>query len=464
MTYTEILTDMASETSVDDLPDAALSAAKKLILDALGCALIGRNAPGVQETAAQMDKWGGSPEASIIGAPQGIPAPNAAFANGAMIHAFDLDDIYIPGTLHLSSVLVPTTLAVQQLTGATGQDALAALVMGVEVAGRIGMAERNRRRGGRFLPTSLAGGFGAVVVAARMMQLSPEECVHALGINYAQTSGNRQALMDCTLTKRMQPGFAARSALWAASLAQRGVTGPEHALEGDAGYFQTYMNGDVPAVDELTESRDWLQIERVAFKRWPSCGACHHAQAAAEQIYAEEDFCPHDIDRVELFGCAPLVSGPFTPGDNPQVSAQFSVEWAVAHTLLRGPASLSDYTDKAVRSDREVAELTHQIEHVGRPDDLPSRPEIPTDYPDRSVAYQGAIVHSSDGDRFTGAQCPAQTFAPGNMSFEDVVDKFHQCAEFGGGVSDPVADQIVDIVRRYESEDGAERLMKLLCL
>lgn len=462
MTYTEILTDIGLAPSPEDVPESAIMAARKLLLDALGCGIAGRAAPGLEAATDQMVDWAGKPESTIVGSLQKLPAPNAAFANAAMIHALDLDDVYIPGTLHVSSVLVPTTLAVQELTRSSGRDALAALVMGVEVAGRLSMAERGRRRGQGFLPTSLAGGFGAVVAAARLLDLTPRQCVNAMGINYAQTSGNRQALMDSTLTKRMQPGFAARSALWAAALADRGITGPQRALEGEAGYFRVYMNGDVPGADELTKHRDWLQVERVALKRWPSCGACHHAQAAAEQVHDQSDFSPEEIDRVELFGCAPLVSGPFEPGDNPQVSAQFSVEWAVAHTLLRGPASLADYTDQAVLSDEKVIALANDIEYVDRPDDQPPRPEVPMDYPDRSAAYQGVIVHTRDGGRFVGAQCPAQTFAPGNFTLEEVARKFHECARFSESCPPMAAEQIIDHVKGFDRVDGPQRLVDLL--
>lgn len=461
-TLTQVLTDITLTPATEEISPEAFKAATKLLLDALGCALAGRSAPGVAEAIAQVTAWGGTPEATIIGSHERVPAPNAAFANAAMIHALDYDDVYIPGTLHITSVIVPTMLAAQEMAGAGGQEALAAMIMGIEAAGRLSMAERGRRRGQGFLPTSLAGGFGAVVTAARLLDLTPDQCVNAMGINYAQTSGNRQALHDSTLTKRMQPAFAARSALWAVALASGGITGPEHALEGESGYFRVYMNGEVPEAEELTKERDRLQVERVAVKRRPSCGACHNIQAAAERLVGEEDLEPEEIERVELFGAAPLVSGPFDPGDNPQVSAQFSVEWAVAHTLLRGPASLPDYTDDAVRGDEEVAEFANQLEYADRPEDLPAPPEVPLDYPDRTVAYQGLIVHAKDGRRLIRAQCPAQTFAPGNATFDEVAEKFHECARSSGTGPPEPAEQIIDTVRRFDDAPEPGEIFDLL--
>lgn len=108
-------------------------------------------------------------------------------------------------------------------------DGLAAMILGIELAARIGVAEHSRRRGQGFLPSSLAGSFGAVITAACLLGLSREQIVHALGINYAQISGNRQALLDASLTKRLQPAFAVRSALWAVDLARTGITGPRQS-------------------------------------------------------------------------------------------------------------------------------------------------------------------------------------------------------------------------------------------
>lgn len=121
-----------------------------------------------------------------------------------------------------------------------------------------------------------------MIAASRLLGLAREQCVEAMGINYAQVSGNRQALLDMTLTKRLQPAFAARSAPWALGLASRGMTGPHRALEGRCGYFHAYMNGDVPNAEELTVSKAWYELENVAVKRYPGCGACHSPPAVSD--------------------------------------------------------------------------------------------------------------------------------------------------------------------------------------
>jgi len=437
-TLTQCLAEIAIETDNDEISSQAYDAAMKALLDAYGCALAGWNAPGIADVLGQMRDWGGKSEATTLFHGGRLPAPNAAFVNSAMIHALDYDDVYIPGTLHITSVIVPTALAVAEATGASSKDALAGLIMGIEVAGRLGIAYKKREKppqGPGFLPTSVVGGFGATAAAARLLGLSVEQCVSAMGINYAQTSGNRQALLDMTLTKRLQPAFAARSAIWAVMLAARQVSGPPRALEGSAGFFQLYQTADPPDAEELTKPREHFEIERLSYKRWPSCGAIHPAQVAAERLVKEERLRPEQIDRVEISGISPngLVSAPFKIGPDPQVSAQFSVQYGVALELLRGGAKIDHFTDEQILANKDVADLAQRITFAETPEPPPPPPPLPEDCPpSHQQAYHAVIVHTTDGRRLVRGCFPIEVFLPDNMTLAEVVAKFRDCARFSG--------------------------------
>ena len=419
MTLTEALSELAIETP--GLPDATERAALKMTLDSLACALAGWSAPGMREVVEQMRAWGGAGEAPLLIHGDRLPAPNAAFANSAMIHALDCDDVHPPGTLHIMSVVLPAALAAGEMADATGRDVLAAVAIGVEVAARPAIwAKEQPIRGaaGALLPTSMHGGFGAVAAAARLLGLSVEQTVNAMGINYGQAAGNRQALHDCTLTKRIQPGFAARSALWATALAARGITGPERAMEGPGGLFRTYYECETPTVEELMVARPRWEIERDAIKRHPSCGACHPVLHAAERLREREQLAPEQIERVEIFGHRPdgLVTKPFEIGDDPQVSAQFNVQYCVAYALLRGAHDLGDWTDEGVLADEEVADLARSITFVDTPDDVPEAREWPDFAPGQST-WRGPIVYTTDGRRLIEYECPARIYAPDAVSY-----------------------------------------------
>ncbi len=431
---------------------AARQAALVMILDTLGCACGGMNAPGVAQLTDQLKRWGGQGQASLLYDGTRLPSAHAALANSVAIHALDLDDIYMPGILHLSSVLVPAVLASAEETGASGTETLAALITGTEAAARVGIAFLAFRRGEGFLPTTLAAGFGAVVAASRLKGLSPETCAHAMGLHYAQLGGNRQALFEAALAKRMQPGFCVRSALHSVEMAECGLTGPAAVFEGAAGLFAIYGTGGQAPREALLPQGETFEIERVAYKRYPSCGACHNVQIAAERLHDAHTPQPGDIAAVHLFGCGPggIVGHPFKLGDQPQVSVQFSAAWAVAYALLRGHATLDAYTNERILQDTEVLELARRIDYVERPDDLPPKPERPAGYYPNSNRYDGVIVKLKNGQTVRDIQSPCHTFTPGGFGLDAMRTKFKDCLSFGRGIEAGSADQAADTILNLE--------------
>jgi 2-methylcitrate dehydratase PrpD len=464
MTLTEHLADMGMGRACDAISPAAYAAARKLLLDTLGCLLAGHREPGVKEAARLMLDWGGKPEAAVLLHGARAPMPNAAFANSVMIHALDYDDVYIPAcALHITSMIVPAMLAAAEVSGASGREALAAMLMGIEVSGRLGIVERQHRRTEAFLATTLDCGFGAVVTAARLLGLSRAQCVDAMGINYAQVSGNRQALRDMTLTKRIQPALGTRSALWAVELARCGITGPPRALEGEAGFFAAYLDGGIPDPDALVAPKDWFEAENTAIKPYPSCGASHPAQEAAEMLARDENLKADDIDRVEVFGPyleGGIVGQPFAIGRTPQVDAQFSVRYAVAFALLRGRQTIADLTDAAVRANTDVAALAQAIPLVAVPDDVPNPfSACPPDYPPYTGMPFGVIVHTHDGRRLVRARSPGQTFEAISVTFDDVIPKFRECAGYSGVCDTERAEAIVETVRTLDAAPSVRALL-----
>lgn len=453
--YAEYLITAAGDAAAS-AGEAGAGAAKKLLLDAMACAAAAARAPGVGPLVDYARDRGGRAEASALVFGERLPMAETALVNAALIHAWDLDDALSDGCapVHVTSVIVPTVLACGEARGGSGADALGAMIAGIEAFGRLATVGRGRLRGPGFLPTSIFGGFAAVIAAGRLLGLTESRIVEAMGIQYARCSGNRQALLDHTLTKRLQPGFAARSAIESALLAERGITGPRAVFEGEAGFFKLYLNGDVPDADEWRADHGRPFVERVSTKRYPSCGACHHVQIAAERLVATHDLKRGRIDRVSLINCDPagIVTGPFEPGEHPSVAAQFSAEWAMARTLLRGPATLADYIDDAVAGDAEVIALANAIANGPPPDDV----ELP------EPKAQGVMVHTTDGRRLVEWQAKSRTFPPGGTTWERTVEKFHQCVAFvsQGAGRDP--GRVVDLVARLEAADDLRPLIEAM--
>src|SRR6185312_16043558 len=103
---------------------------------ALGCGLAAR-ASGAAAYAAGLGS-GAPGEATAIGCEEGQAGDRAALVNGIYCHALDFDDTHPGSIAHVSAVVVPAVLAAAEVAGASGEEMLAALVVGNEVTCRVG--------------------------------------------------------------------------------------------------------------------------------------------------------------------------------------------------------------------------------------------------------------------------------------------------------------------------------------
>ncbi|MCF7855057.1 MAG: MmgE/PrpD family protein [Candidatus Pacebacteria bacterium] len=467
MTLTRILAELALNTRTDELPASTYAAARKMVLDSLGCAIAGYNSDGIAACLEAAREQGGATQATVLVHGDRLPMDEAAFVNGAMIHALDYDDVHLPGPLHLMSSMLPVALAASEYVRADGRAFLDAIILGVEVSARLGRACRplaSPAHQAGFLQSSIIGGFGATAGACRILGMSVEQTVAALGLFYAQASGNRQALYDKTLTKRLQPAFAARDALWAADLARRGITGPERAIEGSAGLVRLYLNSDGAIPPEVLSERfgRW-EIEELSVKQFTSCGACHPVARAALDLAEEEDLAPADIDRVSIYvgeGRNELVGMPFEMGDSPQVNAQFCATYSAALALLRRRAGLAEFTSERVVEDTEVADFARRIKVLTHHDQPPPDTPCPRGINAWACKPHGVFVETRDGRKLERWRTPLSVLGPDAMDWDTVVDKFKECTTFSGICPPEQARQIIAAVESLGETSGVSGLLE----
>ena len=422
-TISRVLAELAIQTESKAIPDVAYAAAREALVDVFGVTLAGHDSPGVEAIVAQMLDWGGKPEASVWVYGGKLPAPVATFVNSTMVHALDLDDVHIPSSTHITSVIVPAALAVGEMTQASGTETLAAVILGIEVAERIGVEYKSRREHGGFLPTSLVGGFGAAAAACRLLGLSVDQTINAYGIFYAHTSGNRQALHDRTLTKRIQPAIAARAGVLAAFLAKRGITGPVHIFLSPAGFFRIYggANRPPPTVEDIARKRDFYEVQRVSYKKYTSCGAGHPLLEATIALVTEYDLKIDDVATVEIFVNSGMVGVPWKWTENPHVMAQFCAPYEVATAIKNRRMGPAEITNERIREDRAVADLASRVR-------LQARKNFGGKYP----GGQTIRIKTKDGRTLVASRDTEDVFDPDVLSYEDIVAKFKYNVRFSG--------------------------------
>src|SRR5262249_9428487 len=194
------------------------------------------------------------------------PAPGPAF-----------DDTREDAIVHTGSVAVTTALAAGEAVGASGRAVLEAVIAGVEVMCRVGLAVPGKFHARHYHPTSLCGSFAAAAAAGKLHGLTDDQLVHAFGICGSQASGIIEYLADGSWTKRLHPGWAAHAGLLAVHLARSGFTGPETVFEGAHGFYEAFAGGsDHAKLVGLAETlgTTW-EIEQLTFKPYP-CGSIAH--------------------------------------------------------------------------------------------------------------------------------------------------------------------------------------------
>lgn len=261
---------MVANLRFEDIPPEAVEATKLDILDTLATTLAGSSAEGTQELIDQVRYWGGREESSVFVLGGKLPSLEAALVNGHMAHARDYDDIYHVARIHVGAVNVPAGFALAEEAGAvSGRELITAITTGIDIELRLGQAAQLWTL---FHPTATFGYFGACATAGRLLGMGEEQMVNAFGIAYAQASGNKQCMYDGSLTKRLQPGLAARGGILAAHLAKRGFTGTQNNFEGKAGFFNLY-HGNRYDPELLTKDLGkHFEVVNLGYKAYPCAG------------------------------------------------------------------------------------------------------------------------------------------------------------------------------------------------
>jgi 2-methylcitrate dehydratase PrpD len=268
------LANFALRLEPHDLPNELKELTRLRLLDALGLVLAAWDFPPAAVVRGVVERKGGAPEARlpVAGA---LPASSSALVLGTLVHARDFDDTLLGSLLHLSSVVVPTVLAVGSATGASGEEALVAAAAAGEVGARLGDAVGRGFHLRGFHATGVLGPLFASTAASRLYALDGASAVSAFGLAGSMGAGLLEFLSDGSSAKRLHPGRAAEGGVLAAELAREGFGGPASILEGPRGVLESYL-GERLDVERLTAGLGsrWLSLAG-AFKLYPCAHVLH---------------------------------------------------------------------------------------------------------------------------------------------------------------------------------------------
>jgi 2-methylcitrate dehydratase PrpD len=399
-------------TSFDHLPEEIVTFTKLCILDWLGNAIAGANQEPIQMIAELVKDLGGEKQATLITGGSSSVA-NAALLNGAASHILELDDIHKGSIIHAAAVVIPAALAVAEWNKKSGKELIAAVAIGYEICYRIGEAVSPSHYY-YFHNTGTCGTFGSAAAVAKLLDLSEEQIVHALGSAGTQAAGLWEFIEDGAMSKQLHPGKAAMNGVYSAKLAEKGFTAASKILEGRRGFFEAMSEQYDPAkiTDQLGKI---FKIKENSFKIHASCRHTHPVIDLIVDIRKERSIQLETVEKVEIKTYQVALN--ITDNPNPQTvyASKFSLQYCAALAFMNGRAGLFDFKEESL-FDPKYREFMKKVEVL-------VDPAIDAKYPNQWGAI--VAVYLQDGEVIE-KRTDYPKGDPENPATDELVDKFRQ--------------------------------------
>jgi 2-methylcitrate dehydratase PrpD len=347
------------ETDADAIPAECYRAAREACFDCAGVMLAGVVEPHGRMIVDFASQEGGPGSCTVIGTAVRTSATMAALANGTLGHALDYDDM--GGFGHPSVALLPSALAAGELADASGRDVLTAYILGFEVASQLFRASRYNQGERGFHSTAVFGTLGAVAAAARLLRLSPEQTIMALGIAGSMPSGVLQNFG--TQTKPLHAGMIGRNGVMAATLARAGWLACDNIIESKVGWAAAYIgvgNYDTQAMVKDLGSV-WTIQDTIVIKKYPCCGTNHSALDSLLALRREHRFQWDEVAEVEVTGLPDTSHVLLYPEPRYGFQGKFSLPYNVATALLDGRVDIDSFADERLARP-ELAQALSKVE------------------------------------------------------------------------------------------------------
>lgn len=450
---TEQLATSVSRVQFDELPAAVVQRAKNSILDTIGVALAGAAEPGARMLAGYVAQNGGKPACSLWGHRAKSSARNAALANGMSAHMLGYSDLSVTPVVHPSISVLPAVLSLAEAHAMSGEDVIAAYVIGVEVACKLGEVVGSQFNIKGWHPCSVLGAFGATAGAARTLGLDPAKTANALGLAGMQTAGIKAGMG--TMAKAYGAGRAAENGVVGAELANAGFTGPTAVLEGVDGFLQTF--GDGASAERMMEGfgKPYHFVRPgIALKPYPSCTCSHTSIKSVLTLREQHGIEPDAVREIEC-SVSPAVANYLKfPRPRDALQAKYSLQFCVAAALIDGIVDIDTFVDERVR-DPQVVALMERTRMVISPE-LAALGFNPQEAPFGSRV----TIRLRDGRELHHRQDKGPWEPDTAPSWDELLSKYRSCA--GRVLEGRSVDETVAVIARLEERRDVMHLMDLL--
>jgi 2-methylcitrate dehydratase PrpD len=451
---TRQVAEFVVNTKLSDIPAEVIGLGKKSILDGLGLAICGSVADTWKIYQAYSGSWVKPGGATVLGTATKLPSRFAAFANGVAIHVNDYDDTQLAAAkdrvygllTHPTVSVLPPALSLAEMNHASGRDLMLAYHLGVEVECKIAEAISPRHYEDGFHTTGTCGVFGSAAACAKLRGFDVDRTATTFGIAGSQSSGLRENFG--TDMKPFHAGHSAETGVMSADLAGLGWTASDQILEAANGFFHAFGGGYDPAAILGKLGNPWTFVSPgISIKPFPSGSLTHPGMTEMLRLIRTEHISALQVDSVYVGTNHNMPNTLIRHRPTDALQAKFSMEFCMAVLLIEGKAGLNEFTDAM----------------VNRPDiqAMIRRIEFQTDPEAEKAGYDKMTtiirVKLKDGRTISGRGEFAKGSPQDPMSYDEVADKFRDCAAFAHWPR-AKTEQIVALVRKLEGLQDVREL------
>ncbi|PJI40883.1 MmgE/PrpD family protein [Ferrovibrio sp.] len=337
------------DTTLATIPQSAVHQGVRGFVNWLGCAMGGRHQPETMKAAAALLPLAGFGRSTVIGHGRLTDCMTAAFLNSMSSSALSYNEYHPDTVLHPVGPVAAAVAALGEECGLDGKGAVEAIVIGVEVAIRCGIAllKPPAQAHTGLSPTGAAVPIGVAAAAAKVLRLNAAQTRAALGLATGQAGGLRETIG--AMSGAFIPAQTVRPGVIAALLARQDFTCTPHVLEGPHGLLAVF-GGNSTAENMLENVGTAFALESVSYKLYPGGVWIHAAVDAALAIASRKSLRENDIAAIDVHvhPRAVEIAGHSAPRSARE--AQASLPHWVSAALLRNKAGVAEASDEAVQN------------------------------------------------------------------------------------------------------------------
>jgi 2-methylcitrate dehydratase PrpD len=443
---TQQLAEWIVEARYEDIPQRGVERVRERFLDSLGVQLGGMSVSTGQILAKWIKFQGARPQSSVVGAGFKTTAPLAALANATAGHALEFDDV-ATFSGHPSNPLTAATLALGEMLGISGRDAVLAWMIGWEViaqTGKICLGPRGNELINRgWFNQGFQPALGVAALAAKLMKFDVQQTRMALGHAASTMAGMfKNRASD---TKAFVAGNAAMHGIMAAELVVLGFTANEDIIDGDNGVARLLAldRGDPLKVLDGLGSWD-MAVNGSSIKLHASCAASHAGQDALQRILKRRPTPVDSIESIEVYINDFLMDNVPYHAPHTGLEGKYSLQYDLAAIALDGRAGMYQYTDAMVQRPQAQALMKRVVIHP-QPGDLgkvkfESRVRL-TLRSGETLEETVSRAHGSPGDP---------------LSWQEITDKFYECAQ--SLIPPEQCNHVIELCGRFEDSANLREL------